>query len=176
MHRIEAYVTLGIIFIVIISILYLPILFKLKKKGISPLRQLGYLGLFCSIFLIVYATILFMPITFTPETHTLNLVPFNFTDFNQFVVEKIPNIMLFIPLGFFMPIVFKSTRKLYKTALISFVITFSIEFFQYFIGRSSDIDDIITNLLGAIIGYGIFFIVNKIFKNQKWWNKLIKNY
>ena len=175
MHRIEAYVTLGIIFIAIISVLYLPILFKLKKKGISPLRQLGYLGLFCSIFLIVYATILFMPITFTPETHTLNLVPFNFTDFNQFVVEKVPNIMLFIPLRFFMPIVFKSTRKFYKTALISFVITFSIEFFQYFIGRSSDIDDIITNLLGAIIGYGIFFIVNKIFKNQKWWNKLIKN-
>lgn len=131
--------------------------------------------IFITIISVLYLPILFMPITFTPETHTLNLVPFNFTDFNQFVVEKVPNIMLFIPLGFFMPIVFKSTRKFYKTVLISFAITFSIEFFQYFIGRSSDIDDIITNLLGAIIGYVIFFITNKMFKNQKWWNKLIKN-
>lgn len=32
MHRIEAYIRLGLIFVVIISILYLPILFKLKKK------------------------------------------------------------------------------------------------------------------------------------------------
>lgn len=100
---------------------------------------IGYLGLFCSIFLIVFAIILFVPITFTPEKYNLNLVPFNFTDFNQFVVEKLPNIMLFIPLGFFIPVIFKSTRKFYKTVLILFAVTFSIEFFQYLIGRSSDI-------------------------------------
>lgn len=108
----------------------------------------------------------FMPITFTPETHTLNLVPFNLTDFNQFVVEKFPNIMLFIPLGFFMQIISKNTRKFYKTVLISFAITFSIEFFQYFIGSSFDIDDVITNLLGVSIGYAIFFMTNMIFKNK----------
>ena len=33
MHRIQSYITLAIIFIVVISILYLPILFVLKKKG-----------------------------------------------------------------------------------------------------------------------------------------------
>ena len=53
MHRIEAYIRLGLIFVVIISILYLPILFKLKKKGISPTRQVSYIGLVCSIFLIL---------------------------------------------------------------------------------------------------------------------------
>lgn len=50
MHRIETYIRLGLIFVVII---YLPILFKLKKKGISPTRQVSYIGLVCSIFLIV---------------------------------------------------------------------------------------------------------------------------
>lgn len=54
MHRIETYIRLGLIFVVII---YLPILFKLKKKGISPTRQVSYIGLVCSIFLIVFATI-----------------------------------------------------------------------------------------------------------------------
>ena len=101
MHWIEAYIRLGLIFVVIISILYLPILFKLKKKGISPTRQVSYIGLVCSIFLIVFATMLFMLISFD-STHTLNIIPFNWNEIRlyQFVVEKIPNILLFIPFGF----------------------------------------------------------------------------
>ena len=106
MHRIEAYIRLGLIFVVIISILYLPILFKLKKKEISTTRQVSYIGLVCSIFLIVFATMLFMLISFD-STHTLNIIPFNWNEIGlyQFVVEKIPNILLFIPFGFFVPAV-----------------------------------------------------------------------
>lgn len=176
MHRIEAYFRLAIIFIIIISILYLPILFKLKKKGISPIRQISYIGLGASIFLIIFATILFMPITFKPETHILNLIPFNLQEIGieQFLIEKIPNIILFIPLGFFLPAVFKSNRKAYKTILIIFAITFEIEFFQYFIGRSSDIDDIITNLLGGIIGFIVFKLLNSFLEKTKFWNKFIQ--
>ena len=85
----------------------------------------------------------------------------------------IPNIIIFIPLGIFIPIVFIKLRKVYKTALILFLVTFSIEFFQYFIGRLSDIDDIITNLLGGIIGYGIFKVFNYLFKDKEMWNKFI---
>lgn len=109
MHRIEAYIRLGLIFVVIISILYLPILFKLKKKGISPTRQVSYIGLVCSIFLIVFATMLFMLISFD-STHTLNIIAFNWNEIGlyQFVVEKISNILLFIPFGFFVPAVYKS--------------------------------------------------------------------
>lgn len=178
MHRIEAYVRLGIIFVAIISVLYLPILFKLKKKGISPIRQISYIGFICSIFLIIFATILFTPINFHPETHILNLIPFNWNEigFYQFVVEKIPNIILFIPLGFFVPVISKSKRKLYKTTIIVFLVTFGVEFLQYFIGRSSDIDDVITNLIGGIIGYLIFKIMTQLFGKTKLWNNLITSH
>lgn len=178
MHRLEAYIRLAIIFMVIISILYLPVLMLLKKKGKSVLRQLSYIGLFCSVFLILFATILFVPINFQPETHILNLRPFNWIgnenidSLEQLVVDKVPNIILFIPFGFFLPIVWKSKRKLYKTALISFGLTFSIEFFQYFIGRFSDIDDVLTNLLGAILGYGIFKVLDSYWGKAKWWKEL----
>ena len=63
MHRIQAHITLAIIFVIGITILYLPIMAKLKRKGKSIIRQCGYLGLFCSLFLIIFATILFVPIT-----------------------------------------------------------------------------------------------------------------
>ena len=44
MHRIEAYTRLAIIFIIIITILYLPILLILRKKRKNIIRQLGKLG------------------------------------------------------------------------------------------------------------------------------------
>lgn len=179
LHRIEAYIRLALIFIAIISVLYLPILLYLKKKGKSIIRQLSYIGLISSVFLIIFATILFVPINFHPEEYILNIKPFNgivnMESFQQTMIEKISNIMLFVPLGLFIPIVLRNKRKLYKTTMIALGISFSVEFIQYFIGRSSDIDDIITNVLGAIIGYGLFKIVNKFLHEKKWWNKLIGN-
>ena len=179
MHRIEAYIRLAFIFIFFLSIAYVPILWILKKKGKPIIRQLSYLGLASTCFLILFATVLFVPITFEPEQYLLNLTPFHWIQsadsFEQLLIEKIPNILLFIPLGFFLPMVFPSKRSFGRTTFFCFGITVSIEFFQYFIGRSSDIDDVLTNLLGAIIGYGIWISANHLFSQQKWWNTLVGN-
>jgi glycopeptide antibiotics resistance protein len=53
--------------------------------------------------------------------------------------------------------------------------TFGIEFLQYFMGRSADIDDVITNFLGGLIGYILFLAFNKLLKNTNFWKKFIKN-
>jgi len=150
MHRIQAHITLAIIFVIGITILYLPIMAKLKRKGKSIIRQCGYLGLFCSLFLIIFATILFVPITLHPEQYILNFIPFNWIFeeedvINHFIVEVVPNIMMFIPLGIFIPVILKNKRNILKTLVMVLAVTFSVEFVQYFIGRSSDINDIITN-------------------------------
>ncbi len=175
MHRLEAYARLALIFIVGLTILYLPVLFVLKRRGKTIPRQISYLGLFCSLFLIVFATILFTPISFQPETHTLNLIPFAWLgtgdDLYLFTVEKVPNILLFIPLGFFLPAVFQKMRRLPAAVLVSFLTTFSIEFFQFFIGRSSDIDDVIANLSGTVIGYLVFGLLDRVVGNRQFWNK-----
>ena len=177
MHRIEAYVRLALIFIVIISLCCLPVLLALKKKGKSVLRQISYIGLFCAAFLIVFATILFVPITLHPDRYILNLKPFGWIgsvdSVQQFIVEKLPNVMLFIPLGFFLPTAFRRARKWYQTAAAAFFVTVGVEFAQYFIGRSADIDDVITNLLGAVIGYGVFCVCCGLFHRRAWWNAML---
>lgn len=172
-------------FIVGIFIIYFPIMFKLKEKGIKITRQLGYLGLICSFFIVLIATILFIPIinTFTNLTFNLgsnlNLIPFGWLRepdvINQIINEVLPNVIMLIPLGFFLPIVFKKMRKIYNTAIIVFLTTVSVELIQYFVGRSTDIDDIILNILGGIIGYGIFIVFNRLFKDKNWWNTFIGN-
>lgn len=171
-------IILGFILLIIAGIVYLPIYFFLRKKQIPVLKQLSWLGLAGVIFIILFATILMDVIagglTFNPPYHHLNLKPFSWLfdtytmGFSRMMSQVISNMIMFIPLGFLLPIVFKSSRSFSKTTLFAFGFSFFVEFFQYFIGRSSDIDDLILNTLGGIGGYGIFILFNKYLSKKDW--------
>ncbi|WP_062496265.1 VanZ family protein [Paenibacillus sp. 32O-W] len=72
------------------------------------------------------------------------------------------NILLFVPFGFLIPIIFLSTQKkpgIEATAVIilGLLTTLTIEILQRFVAlRIFDIDDIILNTIGVIIGYLIY--------------------
>ncbi|MCM3068366.1 VanZ family protein [Priestia flexa] len=72
------------------------------------------------------------------------------------------NICLFVPFGFL--ITFKIQNKLLKVTLLGFLLSFLMEFLQYVVprGRIADINDIITNSLGVIIGYLLAKLYQKI--------------
>ncbi len=74
------------------------------------------------------------------------------------------NIILFIPLGFFLPILYKKYRNFKEVTKVGFLTSLFIEIMQLFSHRATDIDDLITNTLGTIIGYLIFkiFVKNKV--------------
>jgi glycopeptide antibiotics resistance protein len=75
--------------------------------------------------------------------------------FSQFYL----NVLMCVPLGILLPIVFPEKFRSFKSILvISFVQTFLTEVIQLLTGRSADIDDIIANTLGGLIGYTIFLI------------------
>ena len=65
------------------------------------------------------------------------------------------NILLFLPIGILVPPV-SGWRKWYKTALISFGSSLLIELIQLVTRRGYfDPDDVILNVAGAMIGYGL---------------------
>lgn len=66
------------------------------------------------------------------------------------------NVILFIPIGFIFPLILIRYRDLKRIAVLSISISLFIEFIQFFVGRSCDIDDLILNFVGGIIGYTIF--------------------
>ena len=73
------------------------------------------------------------------------------------------NVGMFIPLGFFLPEVFPKLKKLWKTLLASAGIVCAVEILQLFsLLGNCDIDDLMLNLVGAAIGYGIFAILQKM--------------
>lgn len=79
---------------------------------------------------------------------------------NIVVVNLIANMLMFIPMGMALPILFNEKfNKLWKTALFVASLVLVVEIIQFvtFCG-SADIDDLILNTLGCIVGYGIIKI------------------
>jgi len=72
-------------------------------------------------------------------------------------VNLLGNIILFIPLGIFLPNLWNRLHNLWKVLLVTAGIILLVETVQVLtlLGRC-DIDDLILNLLGAAIGYGIW--------------------
>lgn len=71
----------------------------------------------------------------------------------DYVKNTILNIILFIPLGFLVPAIWKKFRSLKKMIIMGLAVSIGIEILQIFTFRLTDIDDLITNTAGTIIGY-----------------------
>ena len=72
------------------------------------------------------------------------------------------NSAMFVPIGCFPALLWRKWRW-WKSLLLGFFTSFAIEFIQFFIGRSTDIDDVILNTAGALAGYWIFCLVRALF-------------
>ena len=72
------------------------------------------------------------------------------------------NVFLFSPIGFFLPMIWKHWQSFRKILCVGLGTTCLIEFMQFFIGRSSDIDDVLLNTIGVLIGYWAFVLLKRI--------------
>lgn len=73
----------------------------------------------------------------------------------EYIKNTILNIILFVPLGYLVPAVWKNYRSLKTMFIMGFAFSVGIEILQIFTFRLTDIDDLITNTAGAVIGYYI---------------------
>lgn len=77
------------------------------------------------------------------------------------------NILMFVPLGILLPLIFKNCRKYWITYLLGLFFTLIIEVIQLISGRGIfEVDDIFNNTLGCIIGYGIVMIFISCFVDK----------
>ena len=86
--------------------------------------------------------------------HNYNLIPFIGENLSYIIL----NILLFLPMGVFVPLMQQTEkRSLRKTVLIILLLSLFIECIQFFfVGRLADIDDLIANTLGGLLGYTFF--------------------
>ena len=136
-------------------------LFKNKERIVI------YKELFMLIFAI-YILCLFQVVTFQDDASwaTNNFIPFkeimryNITS-RLFIKNVLGNMILFLPFGFFTSFYLKA-EKMDLPVVLTLIASISIEIVQMIIGRVFDVDDIILNLIGGILGFSIYSIIRVI--------------
>lgn len=142
---------------VIVISLRLAYIIKYKPKIIFY-KEMIYFGF------IIYVLCLFYVVTFQDVSwSTSNYVPFREMfrySFGSrlFFKNVVGNMLMFMPFGFFVAYILK-LKKTWVLALISLIVSLTIESIQSVIGRVFDVDDIILNVIGAVGGFFIFKIV-----------------
>jgi glycopeptide antibiotics resistance protein len=83
------------------------------------------------------------------------------------LAENIMNVVVFIPVGLLICIAFKQMTW-WKVLLIGCGISVTIESLQFFFLRGfSEVDDVMHNTLGCIIGYGVSSLIELSTRNRK---------
>ncbi len=170
------YMLVGIIGSIVIGGLFLIGYFLVYKKLMKGTKKLkaSKVGLW-SLFLIYMIVVLGATIgdrVSGYESVNLHLFSSYKDAYNNFSLGEwrniILNILMFVPIGFMMPLIFKKCECWYITYLVGFGITLFIEMIQFISKRGVfELDDIINNTLGCAIGYGIVMIFISLFKRKK---------
>jgi len=92
----------------------------------------------------------------------IHLLPFQ----SEGLFTYVTNVILFMPLGFLLPLLWEKYRALQKTIAAGFLFSLSIEIGQLFSRRQTDIDDLLMNVLGTILGFCIWLLLGKLFKTK----------
>lgn len=146
------------------AVVFAILLWRLHRLGAVTLPRIAAVAVLC-----VYGagvignTLLPIFIGATPSDlpwwSALNLVPLVHTD----TFDMLDNVLVFLPLGFILPIVFR-VSSVRGVLLAGFLVSLTMEAIQFVNamiadgGHIADINDLLANTLGAPIGYGLYRI------------------
>lgn len=154
--------------VIVVSIIFLMrmiFIFKSDRKRSTPLHEEIF-----GLFFLVYLLVLFQLVTSQDLSGGgTNLIPFREIlrydiGTSLFYRQVIGNMLLFIPLGYFATSYCK-IKDLGTITIFSLLSSSIIEVTQHFIGRSFDVDDIILNVVGGILGFLLYTGLNAIKKH-----------
>lgn len=166
-----------LICLIIIVTLRLCYLVKNKEKLVLYRELL-------SLAFIVYVLCMFYVVTFEDVSWgSSNFIPFRemfrYEIGSRFFIKNIiGNIIMFMPYGFMVGYYLKLKTPDFAV-ILTLIVSVCIETIQLVIGRVFDIDDIILNLIGGIIGAYIYTVLYKIegimpsFLKKDWFYNII---
>ena len=148
------------------AILYGLVFFRRRRqkgKDILFCNTLMYLYLSFVLYFTLMPIITSIPFILNHPYVPMNLVPFIdvLSGRGDFVRQVVLNIIMTVPFGFLFPLTQGRMAKFGRTVLACLLLSLSIEILQPLINdsRSSDITDLITNVMGGIAGYGIYTLL-----------------
>ena len=139
-------------------------------------RYMGNSFFLCVLVAYVYVSIGISVLCREPGSRqSLNLTLFSTFNANlQDRIYVVENLLMFIPLGILLPLVWKCLYRFPWCVLIGMTGSIAIEVMQYRLARGySQIDDVLNNTIGTIIGYWIVLIFHGcVWLGRKWHRKV----
>lgn len=142
----------------------LHVILRKKDKETNIKTKMSHI---LAVYLFAYVLVAILSVTSIPSIYhfsidpIINLVPFIdiTTNFHQYAL----NVLLFVPVGFLLPMLWERFQKKHVTFLCGFLLSLFIEILQLFNNRVTDIDDLLMNTAGTIVGYFLWMLVKKRF-------------
>lgn len=152
------------VLIYIVFVIFWNIILRLRKKKYDRLWQMALsvclFGVLC-----LYLSYL-MSLTLSGREAGSRAVKVNleifgtWSDDGSLSAFALENVLLFIPFGLMVPLMNRFFKKWWNLVLAAFVSSMFIELTQILTGRGFfEIDDILLNTGGAIIGYIVFWVI-----------------
>lgn len=151
---------IGVSLLVCVIIL---LLFRVKLSYSVFVRQASFCLFMGYVFLVLCTTIFYREDTFEKRYYLHPLWSYGVL-YNKLLAQILMNVMLFIPIGFFVGGALKK-KHIWNAIGIGFVLSFFIELTQLITTRGVfNVDDIIHNTLGCVIGFGCFVFCYKLMR------------
>lgn len=144
------------VLVIPIMVVYNRIFFRSGKRTVVYIL----FGLYC---VAIFALVGFPNIKSRNINVSMNVIPF--IDMASDSVNACLNVLLFVPFGFLLPVLWSKFRSVKECAMMGCITSCIIEISQIFTFRTTDINDLITNTAGTIIGYcAARYLTNKFTK------------
>ena len=169
-------IAISVIWVVVRAICWI------KQKGVCLKRELQLLFVYICIVVVVRFTFCpfakadgkIQPLLFDPKNvfpPWVNFMPFVYwfdcPTMKEALLNLIGNTAMFFPLGIVWPSAFKKLNTHGKVIIAGLGVSLTIEILQLpFFDRASDIDDLILNTTGYLMGYGIYLLVKKLWRGK----------
>ena len=137
---------------------------KIKGKDILLVNTLMYIYFSFVLYFTMMPIITSIPFALHQYYKPMNMVPFIDVSMRRgdFLRQIVLNTAMTMPFGFLFPLTQNRNASFFRTVFACFLMSLGIELLQPFFSRSSDITDLITNVIGGILGYCIYVIFKPI--------------
>ena len=154
----------------VLVLLYAFVFFKRwRTRGRDRLlvNTLLYAYLSLVLYFTMMPVVVSIPFVLDHPYKPMNLVPFIDVSLGRgdFLRQVLLNVIMTMPFGLLFPLTRDKRAKFGRTVFFCFLMSLGIELFQPFFDRSSDITDLITNVIGGALGYGLY----AVFKPVAFW-------
>lgn len=133
---------------------------KIKGRDRLLVNTLMYLYLSFVLYFTLMPIITSIPFVWNHPYKPMNMVPFIdvLEGRGDFFRQVVLNVIMTIPFGFLFPLTGNRAAGFGRTVFACFLMSLGIELLQPLLAgfRSSDITDLITNVIGGALGYGIY--------------------